>query len=213
MILINNSNGSTISITFPLTQCTIHEYKTGNNVSEFMHSNWITLSYYSSPNTRVWFLNIWYTSLTSVHSNLEHIGNTNRALVHSDLSYTTSLVEVQSRSDTISHAIPILSCALQLDPAGLIWFEPATANLNCGCKACQMPSGNFHYYLVTKLNADVTSGTQKLHCYWENQLKFPFLYSVLPKARSRLPMWKWRQLTWLQKGLNFVSDWHSNCGK
>ena len=22
---------------------------TGNNVSEFMHSNWITLSYYSSP--------------------------------------------------------------------------------------------------------------------------------------------------------------------
>ena len=34
---------------FPLTQCTIHEYKAGNNVSEFMHSNWITLSYYSSP--------------------------------------------------------------------------------------------------------------------------------------------------------------------
>ena len=47
-------------ITFLLTQCTIHEYKTGNNVSEFTHSNWITLSYYSSPNTRVWFLTIWY---------------------------------------------------------------------------------------------------------------------------------------------------------
>ena len=59
-------------ITFLLTQCTIHEYKTGNNISEFTHSNCITLSYYSSPNTRVWFLNIWYTSLTSVHSNLEH---------------------------------------------------------------------------------------------------------------------------------------------
>ena len=59
-------------ITFPLTQCTIHEYKTGNDVSKFTHSNWITLSYYSSPNTRAWFLNIWYTSLTSVHSNLEH---------------------------------------------------------------------------------------------------------------------------------------------
>ena len=28
---------------------TIHEYKTGNDVSEFTHSNWITLSYYSSP--------------------------------------------------------------------------------------------------------------------------------------------------------------------
>ena len=55
-------------ITFPLTQCTIHEYKTGSNVSEFTHSNCITLSYYSSPNTRAWFLNSWYTS---VHSNLE----------------------------------------------------------------------------------------------------------------------------------------------
>ena len=31
---------------FPLTQCTIHEYKAGNDVSEFTHSNWITLSYY-----------------------------------------------------------------------------------------------------------------------------------------------------------------------
>ena len=34
---------------FPLTLCTIHEYKVGNNVSEFRHSNCITLSYYSSP--------------------------------------------------------------------------------------------------------------------------------------------------------------------
>ena len=36
-------------ITFPLTWCTSHEYKTGNDVSEFKHSNWITLSYHSSP--------------------------------------------------------------------------------------------------------------------------------------------------------------------
>ena len=28
-----------------------------------------------------------------------------------------------------------------------------------------MPSGTFHYYLVTKLNADATSGTRQLHCY------------------------------------------------
>ena len=49
---------SKIYIMFPLTQCTIHECKTGNNVSEFTHSNCIMLSYYSSPNTRVWFLNI-----------------------------------------------------------------------------------------------------------------------------------------------------------
>ena len=27
---------------FPLTLYTIHEYKVGNDVSEFMHSNWIT---------------------------------------------------------------------------------------------------------------------------------------------------------------------------
>ena len=47
MILFSDSNDSTISITFPLTLYTIHEYKTGNNISEFMHSNWITLSYYS----------------------------------------------------------------------------------------------------------------------------------------------------------------------
>ena len=32
-----------------LTQCTISEYKTGNNVSKFTYSNCITLSYYSSP--------------------------------------------------------------------------------------------------------------------------------------------------------------------
>ena len=45
---------------------------------------------------------------TSVHSNLEHglAILTQRALVHSDLSYTTSLVEVQSRSDATSYAIP-----------------------------------------------------------------------------------------------------------
>ena len=56
----------------------------------------------------------------------------------------------------ISHAIPILSCTLQLDPAGLIWFEPA--NSNCGCKECYMPSGKFHcclvMLLIDKLDAD-----------------------------------------------------------
>ena len=40
---------SKIYIMFPLTLCTIHEYKTSNDVSEFMHSNCITLSYYSRP--------------------------------------------------------------------------------------------------------------------------------------------------------------------
>ena len=36
---------SNTRITFPLTQCSIHDYKMGNNVSEFMHLNCITLSY------------------------------------------------------------------------------------------------------------------------------------------------------------------------
>ena len=51
-----------------LTLCTIHEYKTGNDVSEFMHSNWITLSYYSSPTHKslipkysIHFLSLLYT--------------------------------------------------------------------------------------------------------------------------------------------------------
>ena len=57
---------------FPLTLCKIHEYKTGNDVSKFMHSNWITLSYYSSPTHKSLIPNIQYTSHTSVHSNLEH---------------------------------------------------------------------------------------------------------------------------------------------
>ena len=34
-----------------MTLCSIYQFqaKTGNNVSEFMHSNWIMPSYYSSP--------------------------------------------------------------------------------------------------------------------------------------------------------------------
>ena len=79
---------SNTCITFLLTRCTIHEYKAGLHylIIQVLH-------------TRVWFLNIRYTSLTSVHSNLEHgLAILQRALVHSNLNYTTSLVEVQSRS-------------------------------------------------------------------------------------------------------------------
>ena len=49
---------------FHLTPCTIYRAKTGNTVSEFTHSNWITLSTIQVLNTRVCFLNVWYTSLT-----------------------------------------------------------------------------------------------------------------------------------------------------
>ena len=40
---------------------------------------------------------------------------------------------------------------LQLDPAGLIWFEPATANFNCLLKGHYMPNGKFHCCLVMLL--------------------------------------------------------------
>ena len=53
---------------------------------------------------------------------------------------------------------PFKSHTLQLDLAGLIWFEPATANLNCGCNAHYMPGGKFHcclvILLIDKLDAD-----------------------------------------------------------
>ena len=54
---------------FHLTPCMIYRAKTSNIHSEFMHSNWITLSTIQVLDTRVCFLNVWYTS---VHINLEH---------------------------------------------------------------------------------------------------------------------------------------------
>ena len=56
---------------------------------------------------RVWFLDIWYTSLTSVHYNLEYgLAIVTESFSPLDLDYTTSLVKVQIRSDRTSHAIP-----------------------------------------------------------------------------------------------------------
>ena len=40
---------SKLRLYFPGLFVQITEQKTGNNVSEFTESNWITLSYYSSP--------------------------------------------------------------------------------------------------------------------------------------------------------------------
>ena len=39
----------------------ITEQKTDNDVSKFTHSNWIMLSYYSSPKHKSLILDIWYT--------------------------------------------------------------------------------------------------------------------------------------------------------
>ena len=52
-----------------------------------------------------------------------------------------------------------------------------------------MPSGNFHYYIVTKLNADVTFGTRQLHCYVV-KLTFTSLYGKRQLDRPRIaPDW------------------------
>ena len=67
-------------------------------------------------NTRVWFLDIWYTPVTSIDYNLEHgVAIITESFRPSNLNYTTSFVKVQIRSDMTSYAIPdtvYLSCAL-----------------------------------------------------------------------------------------------------
>ena len=61
----------------------------------------------------------------------------------------------------------------------LIWFWAGSNQPELHGKACQMPSGKFHFYLVTKLNAYVTSETRKLCCYWENQLNLEIWWNSI----------------------------------
>ena len=50
-------------------------------------------------NTRVHSIDIWYTSLTSVHNNLEHgLVNVTESFSPLNLRYTTSFVKVRIRS-------------------------------------------------------------------------------------------------------------------
>ena len=52
-----------------------------------------------------------------------------------------------------------------------------------------MPSGNFHFDLCAKLNAEATSGTGKLHCYVV-KFRFTSLYGNQELDRSRfVPKW------------------------
>ena len=73
--------------------------------------------------TRVCFINIWCTSLNSVHYNLEHgLAIINESVSPLNLNYTASVVKVQIRSDITSHAIPdtvYLPCTLNW--AKLVW--------------------------------------------------------------------------------------------
>ena len=69
-------------------------------------------------NTRVWFLDIWYTPFTSVQYNLDH----GLAIITLSLNYTTPLVKIWIRSDMPSSTIPdtvYLPCALNWDK--LVW--------------------------------------------------------------------------------------------
>ena len=83
-------------------------------------------------NTRVCFIDIWYTSLTSVHYNLEHglvivTGNFSPL----NLNYTISFLKVWIRIDVTSHAIPDtvhMSCTTTSKNQ----FELVTASLNHG---------------------------------------------------------------------------------
>ena len=81
-------------------------------------------------NTRVCFIDIWYTPLTSVHYNLKHgLATLTESFSLLNLKQITSLVKVWIRSDVTNHTIPNtvhLPCAT----AGKNHFELVTASLN-----------------------------------------------------------------------------------
>ena len=81
-------------------------------------------------NTRVCFLDIWCTSFTSIHYNLEHgLVTVTESFSPLNLDYTISFVKVWTRSDVTSHAIPNtvhLSCTTTSKNQ----FELVTASLN-----------------------------------------------------------------------------------
>ena len=86
------------------------KYKQLHTTSVSLHTEtWLHCLTIQVLNTGVCFINIWYTSLTSVHYNLEH------GLVIVTETTTTSFVKVQTRSDMTSNTIPnavYLSCTL-----------------------------------------------------------------------------------------------------
>ena len=81
-----------------------------------------------------------------------------------------------------------------------------------------MPSGTFHYYLVTKLNADATSRTRQLHCYvvkfrftslygnWQIDLDLHLTGSRIPGYINMLVLhFKIKGLGWRIKNKNYNS--------
>ena len=209
MILFNNSKDSTRPITFPLTQCAIHEYKTGNDVSEFTHSNWITLSYYSSPNTRVWFLNIWYNPFTSVHSNLEH----GLSVLTESFSPLRSVLHnlpcwSPKQKCATSHAIPFYITCIKPDQTGFHWLQLVPTNQSDWCKAL---TALLEIPTTSQLTIDVDemlwhAWSQKSHCYVV-KFRFTSLYDKMAAARVLSD-----NMSWLHK-VKGENPWFCLCWK
>ena len=76
-------------------------------------------------NTRVQFIDIWYTSLTSVHYNLEHgLAIVTQSFSPLILNYITFFVKVWIRSDATSHVISntaYFAMHTELGQTGLNW--------------------------------------------------------------------------------------------
>ena len=90
-----------------------YRVKIGNIISKFTHSNWITLSYYSSPKHKSLLHRFQYASLTSVHYNSEHgLVIVMESFSPLYLDYITSFVKVQARCDAKPLWCYSLSCAL-----------------------------------------------------------------------------------------------------
>ena len=106
------------------------------SVSLYTQTGWPNLTI-QVLNTKVWFLNIWYTSLTSVYGNLEHaLAILTESFSPLKSEYTASLVEIQIRSNMTSHAIPdtvYLSCAVNW--AKPVWTSYSHNQLKAGANA------------------------------------------------------------------------------
>ena len=72
LMSFNDSNDSKICITFNLLLVWITESRLVTMSVSLCTQTVLRHLTIQVLNTRVWFLNIWYTSLTSVHSKLEH---------------------------------------------------------------------------------------------------------------------------------------------
>ena len=100
-------------------------------------------------NTRVCFLDIWYNSCTSVHSNLEH----GLAILTESFSPLRSVLHNLSCWSPKQKWRGQATLSLILSTwhaywASSHWFNLVPTNLNYWCKAHYMPSGKFHCCLV-----------------------------------------------------------------